>query len=407
MKSVDRIRVTTTARWLELLGELHGWRDQLADRFMQEIQEGQLYYEGLVERQELRESSRDAFDFLLSELRRYAAAGSAQPPAASDPDFPHQLGARRARQGVEAQKLTAAIHLDFGLLWSHLLWLAKQSDALTLAVHVQHVWTAVDSFAGRIHSAFMDERVRMAEEKSISKQSFVALLLSDEPQAPELTARASATLSIPVDAGLWAAAAPITHDDSLRSFAEQLRRQGRQAYSHARGGCTVVFWAALTADATALHGVPDGWRRSGDAHALLQVACGIAPLHLGLQGVRHAASVACEIALALPPKFTGPAAMSDVWTLMAGASLRSRMPQFVDSVRQSVDALSETERQQLLMTVRTYSRTGDIARTSAMLFCHRNTIMKRLRRFKEVTGLDMSVPEDAAQALIALADRSP
>jgi hypothetical protein len=406
MKSVDRIRVATTARWLELLGELHGWRDVLAERFVQEVQDGQLYYEGLVERQELRESSKDAFDFLLSELRRHATVGSTQPPVASDPDFPHRLGARRARQGVEGQKLTAAIHLDFGLLWSHLLWLANQSDALTLAVHVQYVWMAVDSFAGRIHSAFMDERVLMAEEKSISKQSFVALLLSDDPLAPELMARASATLSIPVDTRLWVAAAPITTDESLRSFAERLRRQGRPAYSHARGGCTVVFWPAPAADGAALLGVPDGWRRSGDAPALTHVACGIAPLHLGLQAVRHAASVACEIALVLPPTFASPAAMSDVWTLMAGASLRARMPQFVDSVLQSVDALGETERHHLLTTVRTYSRTGDVARTAAILFCHRNTVMKRLRRFKEITGLDMSVPEDAAQALIAFADRS-
>ena len=73
MKSVDRIRVTTAARWLELLGEIDGWRDVLADRFMQEINEGDLYYEGLVKPQELRESSREAFDFLLAELRRRAA----------------------------------------------------------------------------------------------------------------------------------------------------------------------------------------------------------------------------------------------------------------------------------------------------------------------------------------------
>jgi hypothetical protein len=406
MKSVDRIRVTTAARWLELLGELDGWRDVLADRFMQEIKEGDLYYEGLVKPQELRESSREAFDFLLSELRRHAAAGSAKPPVASDLDFPHRIGVRRARQGVEGQKLTAAIHLDFGLLWSHLLWLAKQSDALTLAVHVQHVWTAVDSFAGRIHSAFMDERVLMAEEKSMSKQSFVALLLSDDPEPPELAARASTTLSIPVDSRLWVAAAPITNDESLRSFAEQLRTQERHAYSHAWGGCTVVFWPAPPPDGTALLGVPEGWRCSADAAALAQVACGIAPLHLGVQGVRHAARVACEIALVLPPKFAGPAAMSDVWSLMASAGLRTRMPQFIDSVLQSVDALSDSERHHLVMTVRAYSRTGDISRTAATLFCHRNTVMKRLRRFKELTGLDMSVPEDAAQALIALADRS-
>ena len=226
MKSVDRIRLTTNGRWIELLDELYQRRDLLADRFMMEIQGGDLYYEDRVEPEELRETSKSAFDFLLGELRGRATGGPVRADSDVAIDFPRRVGTRRARQGVEAQKLTAAIHEDFGVLWSSLLWLSSQEDALTLAVHVQDVWRAVDAFAGRIHNAFTEERMIMTQENSISKQSFVALLLSDDPQPAGLWARASASLSIPEDGRLWVAAAVSTADVDLRLFAEQLRRQG-------------------------------------------------------------------------------------------------------------------------------------------------------------------------------------
>ena len=169
------------------------------------------------------------------------------------------------------------------------------------------------------------------------------------------------------------------------------------------GGCTVIFWVAAPSDDTALVGAASGWKHSVDAPAFAAVACGVAPLHRGLRTVREAATVACEIAVATPQGFAGPASMSDVWSVMAEASLTSRMPQFVSAVLHGIHAAGANEREPLLATVRAYACTGDIGRTAENLFCHRNTVMKRLRRFRDLTGLDMSVPQDAAQAFIALA----
>ena len=51
--------------------------------------------------------------------------------------------------------------------------------------------------------------------------------------------------------------------------------------------------------------------------------------------------------------------------------------------------------------VRSYLRTGNIAETARELFCHRNTVTNRLRRFHELTGIDLTVPEQAARAVVA------
>jgi DNA-binding PucR family transcriptional regulator len=60
------------------------------------------------------------------------------------------------------------------------------------------------------------------------------------------------------------------------------------------------------------------------------------------------------------------------------------------------------ERERLLAVVRAYTATGSVADVAARLYCHRNTVLNRLRRFTELTGRDVTVPADAAVVLLAL-----
>ena len=53
-------------------------------------------------------------------------------------------------------------------------------------------------------------------------------------------------------------------------------------------------------------------------------------------------------------------------------------------------------------TVRTYGSCGSVQQTAARLYCHRNTVVHRLRRFQELTGCSPTVPRQAALALLAL-----
>lgn len=59
------------------------------------------------------------------------------------------------------------------------------------------------------------------------------------------------------------------------------------------------------------------------------------------------------------------------------------------------------ERASVEEAVRSYLRTGNIAETARDLFCHRNTVTNRLRRFHELTGIDLTVPAQAARAVVA------
>ena len=63
----------------------------------------------------------------------------------------------------------------------------------------------------------------------------------------------------------------------------------------------------------------------------------------------------------------------------------------------------QVERERLLETARSYLATGSVAASAEALFCHRNTLMNRMRRFTALTGIDLAVPAQAARLVVAWA----
>jgi len=53
--------------------------------------------------------------------------------------------------------------------------------------------------------------------------------------------------------------------------------------------------------------------------------------------------------------------------------------------------------------VRAFAGSGSVKEVAARSFCHRNTVLNRLRRFSALTGRDVTRPADAAVVLLALA----
>lgn len=56
----------------------------------------------------------------------------------------------------------------------------------------------------------------------------------------------------------------------------------------------------------------------------------------------------------------------------------------------------------ILATVDAYLKTGSIKQTAQLSFCHRNTVINRIKQFTTQSGLDITVPKHAALAIVAL-----
>lgn len=60
----------------------------------------------------------------------------------------------------------------------------------------------------------------------------------------------------------------------------------------------------------------------------------------------------------------------------------------------------------MLETVERYLRTGSVSATARQLYCHRNTVLNRLRQFAAATGRDVMASADATVVTLALRART-
>jgi hypothetical protein len=217
----------------------------------------------------------------------------------------------------------------------------------------------------------------------------VAALLSSAVPDPDEVARVAVALDVDVDADLLVAAASPASGLRLRQAADRLAADGRMVHVQSTGRHVVLLarW--------------DGGTGAPVRAVLAGVPCGVGPLAHGLAAVPRSARLAGELVDVLPD-LGGPRELFDAWLPLAAARLADTAGELVGAELAGLADAAPRERDRLLETVRTYAATGSVAEVAARVYCHRNTVLNRLRRFAELTGRDVTVPTDAAVVLLAL-----
>jgi hypothetical protein len=369
-------------RWTALVGRLRDDADQLIAAFVTRVKAIPPYGRGLVPQDRLEADADLTFEYLLRRIAglavpdRLAGVGAA-------------IGRDRARRGVPLNDLLTAVRLDFRVLWEGLRERAEPSDEPLLVARVEDVWTAVEDYTTQIQVSYQAEAALLARERLGERTMLVAALLNSEDPDPDEVARLAVALDVDVDADLLVAASSAASAALLRQAADRLGAQGRMVHVQSTGRHSVLLarWSGGTGAAVraALAGVP----------------CGVGPLAHGLANVPRSARLAAEIVDVLPDA-DGPRELGDAWLPIAAARLADTAPDLVDAVLGGLACAAPRERDRLLETVRAFARSGSVQRVAADLYCHRNTVLNRLRRFAELTGRDVTVPADAAVVLLAL-----
>jgi len=148
--------------------------------------------------------------------------------------------------------------------------------------------------------------------------------------------------------------------------------------------------------------IPD--RSSLDLGGMLrEVRCGVAPLFDGLAEVADAVRFATATLRSIPVSQAGPRYLSEAWLPILVAQAPDVARRLVESVLDPVRSLPGTEQHRLIEAVKAYCYgDGSVASAAGALFCHRNTLLNRLARFRDLTGHDVRLPADAAVILLAL-----
>lgn len=389
-------------RWGELIERLHGRLDELTELFMTRVQEIPEYADNRVSAPELRETARETFRRLVDGLRdQELQHSSLNGGHDSLVRYSSELGAKRARAGISPDALISAVRLDFSILWADLLHISEPEDAMLLTSHVDQVWRVVDEFATQTHSSYSAERVRMAQEESNIRREFIARLFSKSELSQDTISQAAAALVTDPEATFSIVAASGEAASKLRTVAAQggWPQPSQRLFVHEFGGSTYVFWALNRTHSAGPRAGSPAYLPAGIAG----IPCGYVEAFSGLRGLPAAARTAERLTLLLRRADHGPLTAAAAWARLAKQQLQDAGLDLWADLEAALAECRGGERERLEETVRHFLSTGNITTTAQELFCHRNTILNRLNRFQELTGIDLTVPAQAARLVVAWA----
>ncbi|GLZ44561.1 hypothetical protein Acsp06_07460 [Actinomycetospora sp. NBRC 106375] len=373
-------------RWRDLVERVRDDADALRTAFTARVRAVPAYARGLVPDDRLEADADATFAFLLAEL-------AGRPTAARLRDIGPAIGRDRARRGVPLDDLLTAVRQDFGVLWEALRARATADEAALLVEGVQTVWAVVEDYTTRVRRGYQEEEAVLARERADERTALVAALLAADSPAPEDVTRAAIAMAMDPGDDVLVAAATGPDAAVLRRAADRLGADGRPVHVHPTGRHSVLLarW--------------DGPEGAPVRAALDGVRCGVAPTARGLADVPRRARLAGEIADVAVGGPSAPRTLASVWLPLAAARLGDVGGDLVAAELHGLDGVSPPERERLVATVRRFAEDGSVAETAAALFCHRNTVLNRLRRVAALTGRDVTAPADAAALLLALACR--
>jgi hypothetical protein len=357
--------------------------DELVAVFLAELRSMEPYASDAVPWSELREHAEGSMELLLR-----LSGGLAVPDRLGD--LCERIGRSRAQAGVPLEVLLHAVRVDFRVLWDAFARRVSEDELPSLVRSASRVWAAVDHHTTRIHLAYLSEAAVVAREQEHERAQLVARLLTTDARDPQVVAQVATALDVAADADFAVAAAPLPATRPLRDAVDELSARGISVHLQDVDRRPVLI-AQLPAGVTA---VPRRW--------LQEVPCGLAPVARTLAGVPRAVRIAAELA-GTGAAEAGPRALPDVWSSVVAGRLGELGDALAAEVFGRMRGIGAGERSRLLETASAYLRTGSAGAVAGELYCHRNTVLNRLRRIDDLTGCDLTRPDQAALFTVARA----
>ncbi|MEU1124272.1 helix-turn-helix domain-containing protein [Streptomyces sp. NPDC005899] len=130
---------------------------------------------------------------------------------------------------------------------------------------------------------------------------------------------------------------------------------------------------------------------------------GIGPVAQGLAGLGAARRLADVALLTCPPGAAGIVRLEERLPAALVVSQPDLSARLVADVFGPLLALEEADRALLLRTLVTWLECGGSAgRAAGRLYCHRNTVLNRLRRLERLTARSLSRPRELVEMMLAL-----
>ncbi|MFF3495088.1 PucR family transcriptional regulator [Streptomyces sp. NPDC002795] len=370
-----------------LLGQLPA----LTDRLEAQLYEQEPVYRAAIEadpgdiRAEIQRSLGHSVASLLDPARSRDAARACSA----------RIGAARAARGFPLDAVSHAFRLGGALVWQALVdevTLRHPEDAHLLVHLAVDVWNFVDEHCTHVAESYRRAERELTWRRENRRRLMAAALLDGATRIADLPDAATA-LDLP-ERGRYAVLIAV---GGGRGAPRPTLPSGVRAVWHTAADTerAIIDLGELGADqlASALREF---------CHLGPGLRVGISPAVEGLAAVGGARRLA-ETALRVSPESGGTVLLDEQLpaALVAAAPALGRI--LADRVLGPLLALPPADRTVLLDTLTAWlDCDGSAQRAAARLYCHRNTVLNRLRRSEQLTGRSLARPADLVELGLAL-----
>ncbi|MEV4170685.1 helix-turn-helix domain-containing protein [Nonomuraea sp. NPDC049709] len=329
----------------------------------------------------------------LEGVRQGITAILQEPSERRDLVFTASMAQRRAEQGLPLDSLLRMYRLAGQVTWSAIVEHMERERPERLGVLVRaagHVWHAID----RQSMVACDIYGRREQEILGRSQERVNALLDallDGTADTGVVRTAAAALDLP-ERGRYAVVTvrfPRHHDVRLPATLGAMRLMWRMRPAHE---VAVVALGQATLD-----------ELCQELSLIVSGVAGVSPVVEGLDQVRSAhdlASLAMRTCVDGGPEIARLDERVPAVLMISQAGVTGHL---VDGALGRLLALDPADRDTLLATLETWlACDGSAARAAGRLFCHRNTIINRVRRIEQLTGRSLTRPRDIVDLALAL-----
>ncbi|WP_244929916.1 helix-turn-helix domain-containing protein [Nocardioides sp. W7] len=329
-------------------------------------------------------------------------AGESTADSDSAVDLWRETGRRRARQGVPLELVLNAYTLGARILWEALVTRAGTDTAAgiddrVLLAAAKTVWTNLDVQNTILIDAYRRESARLQRQDLQRQQSVLDALLEGRGADPEYAEEARAALDIGPDDAV--ACVVVLYDgsvpgDALAPAEDRLDRLGIPARWHVRSG---VYYGLLSGELPDERGLVELFA----PHAAGRM--GVASSADGLAGFPTAFQLATRAAETLARGERRVVSVAERLPEVLVAGSPQVAPLLLAETLGPLLTLPEAQATVLLDTLAALLRhDGSPTHAASELFCHRNTVIYRMRQIEQLTGRTLADPRDKMLLGLAL-----